>query len=385
MSQPKIQEQQEERARIGLRASFIGLIVNGLLAASKIIAGSISGSVSILADGLNNLSDTGSVIISWLSLYLARKPEDHNHPYGHGRFEYIGSLAIAVVIVYVGIDLLKSSIQAIINPVAPLFSWWIAALTSVGIPAKIFLYLYNRNRGKAYNLSTLKAAAQDSFNDVLITSAVLIGLLLSQFAGILADGWLGILVSGFILYSGISLIKDTVTVLVGGKPDQDIGNKILDVIMRYPVIQGYHDFVLHDYGPGKTMASIHVEVDASLNLMDVHEVVDEIEQEILRTLNLPITIHMDPVLPITAPGQEVKQRITAYLEGLTPPLSMHDFRMVAGKRTTKVIFDVVVPADHHDEKLISQISAYVRTIDPSFVSFIRIDRDYFTKREEEAD
>ncbi len=385
MTRPVIQEQQEERARIGLRASFIGLIINGLLAASKIIAGSIAGSVSILADGLNNLSDTGSVIISWMSLHIARKPGDHDHPYGHGRFEYIGSLAIAVVIVYVGIDLLKSSLGAILNPVKPVFTWWIAGLTALSIPAKIFLYLFNRKKGKAYNLSTLLAAAQDSLNDVLITSAVLAGLFLSEYAGILADGWLGLLVSGFILYSGISIIRDTVTVLVGGKPDQEIGNKILDIIRNYPIIQGYHDFVMHDYGPGKTMASIHVEVDASLSLMDVHEVVDEIEQEILHTLNLPITIHMDPVLPITAPGQEVKQRITAYLEGLTPPLSMHDFRMVAGKRTTKVIFDVVVPADHHDEKLIPQISAYVRTIDPSFVSFIRIDRDYFTKREEEAD
>ena len=385
MSRPKIQEQQEERARIGLRASFIGLIINGLLAASKIIAGSISGSVSILADGLNNLSDTGSVIISWLSLHIARKPEDHNHPYGHGRFEYIGSLAIAVVIVYVGIDLLKSSVGAIINPVQPLFSWWVAGLTALGIPAKIFLYLFNGKKGKAYNLSTLLAAAQDSLNDVLITSAVLIGLFLSEFAGILADGWLGLLVSGFILYSGISIIRDTVTVLVGGKPDQDIGNKILDIIRRYPIIQGYHDFVMHDYGPGKTMASIHVEVDASLSLMDVHEVVDEIEQEILHTLNLPITIHMDPVLPITAPGQEIKQRLTAYLDSLTPPLSMHDFRMVQGKKTTKLIFDVVVPAEEHNEALIPKIKAFAQSINPRFVCFIRIDRDYFAQREDEGD
>lgn len=383
MNQPKILEQQEERARIGLRASFIGLLINGLLAASKIIAGTLSGSVSILADGINNLSDTGSVIISWLSLHLARKPEDHDHPHGHGRFEYIGSLAIAVVIVYVGIDLLKSSIAAVLNPVHPQFSWWVAGLTFLGIPAKLFLYLYNQKRGKAYKLSTLLASAQDSLNDVLITSAVLAGLLLSRFAGILADGWLGLLVSGFILYSGISLIRETVTMLVGGRPDQEIGNKILAIIKSYPIIQGYHDFVMHDYGPGKTIASIHVEVDAALRLMDVHEVVDEIEQQVLQELNLPITIHMDPVLLITAPGQEVKRQITEYLEGLSPPLSMHDFRIVPGKRTTKLIFDVVVPVEDRRENLIEQISAYARSINPSFTCFIRLDRDYFAQRDVE--
>ena len=184
------------------------------MAASKIIAGSVAGSVSILADGLNNLSDTGSVLISWLSMHIARKPEDRDHPLGHGRFEYIGSLAIAVVILYVGIDLFKSSIEAIITPEKPLFTWWIAALTAFGIPLMAFLYVYYKMRGYAHKLSSLFAAAQDSFNDVLITSAVLIGPFCRIF-DILADGWLGLLVSCFIMWGGISLIRDTITLLVG--------------------------------------------------------------------------------------------------------------------------------------------------------------------------
>ncbi len=385
MAETRVQKQQEERARIGLRASLIGLVVNGFLAASKIVAGSVSGSVSILADGLNNLSDTGSVLISWLSMHIARKPEDRDHPLGHGRFEYIGSLAIAVVILYVGIDLFKSSIQAIITPEKPLFTWWIAAFTALGVPLKAFLYVYYKKRGNAHKLSTLIAAAQDSFNDVLITSAVLIGLFLSHFFDILADGWLGLLVSCFILWGGISLIRDTITLLVGGKPDKETGSKILAIINKYPQIKGVHDFVLHDYGPENMMASIHVEVDASTSLLEVHDVVDSIEQEVMRTLNLPITIHMDPVLPIDAPGQEVKQSITQFLEEHHPPLTMHDFRIVPGKRVIKLIFDVVVPENFtEDEALVQRIREFALTLNPRHQCVIGIDRDYFTLPPEET-
>ncbi|NLX83771.1 MAG: cation transporter [Clostridiales bacterium] len=381
MEKSTIQAQQEERARIGLRASLVGLLVNALLAVSKIIAGSVSGSVSILADGLNNLSDTGSVLISWMSMHIARKPEDRDHPLGHGRFEYIGALAIAVVILYVGIDLLKSSINAIVHPHKPLFTWWIAAFTALGIPLKIFLYIYYKKRGKAYKLATLNAAAQDSFNDVLITSAVLIGLFLSHFWGLMVDGWLGLLVSCFILWSGFSLIRNTITLLVGGKPDKETGSKILAIISKHPQIKGIHDFVLHDYGPENMMASIHVEVDALTSLLDVHDVVDSIEQEVLQTLHLPITIHMDPVLPIDAPGQEVKQRIAQFLKEQDTPLSMHDFRIVPGKRVTKLIFDLVVPESFQDDQaLIQRIASFAQSLDTRYECVIGIDRDYFAEQ-----
>lgn len=377
MSETPIQQQQEERARSGLRASFIGLMVNALLATSKLIAGSVAGSLAIVADGLNNLSDTGSVLISWLSMHLARKPEDREHPFGHGRMEYIGSLAIAMIILYVGFDLLKSSVGAILHPKAPQFEWWIAAITFLGIPAKIFLFFLYRKSGKKYNMSTLLAAAQDSFNDVLITSAVILGLFASHFLGFNVDGWLGLMVSAFILWSGISLIRETATSLLGGKPDHELGRKILDILKRYPEITGVHDFMLHDYGPGRSFSSIHAEVDANSSLLAIHDIIDQAEQEILRELDMPITIHIDPTLPEGAPGQEVKDSLSAFLAQMTPPLSLHDFRMVPGKRVIKLIFDVSVPADYHDRELVRRIEAYARSLDSRHQCIIQLDRDYF--------
>ena len=380
MSLPNKKEQQDERARIGLRASLVGLVANALLAASKIVAGSLSGSVSILADGINNLSDSGSVLISWFSLRIAQKPGDRDHPFGHGRAEYIGSLAIAVVILYVGLDLLKSSIQAILSPLAPQFSWWVACITALSIPAKVFLWVFYKKRGKEYNLSALSAAAQDSFNDILITSAVLVGLFASHYYGILADGWLGVLVSLFILWSGVGLIRGTSSALIGGKPDRKLGGRILEIIKKYPEITGVHDFVLHDYGPGRSMASIHAEVDANARLLDIHDIIDQAEQEILRELNLPITIHMDPTLPDGAPGKEIKASIEKYLEQLDPPLTLHDFRMVPGRKIIKLIFDIAVPADYHEDGLIDRVSAYAKSFDIRHQCIIQLDRDYFVQK-----
>ncbi|NLW21525.1 MAG: cation transporter [Clostridiales bacterium] len=378
MSQAQQLHPDTTRARAGLCASLLGLVLNALLAASKMVVGSLSGAVSIFADGINNLSDTGSVLISLLSLHLARKPGDRDHPYGHGRMEYIGTLGIAVIILYAGIDLLRRSIAAIAAPQAPHFNWLLAGITALSLPVKGFMWWYNQKQGKAHKLVTLQAAAQDSRNDVLITTAVLLGFLAAHLFNILLDGWLGLLVSAFILFSGIQLIRETITSLIGGRPDRELGQRVLAIIQKHPEITGVHDFVLHDYGPGRTMASIHVEVPAHVRLLDIHEVVDLIEQEVMQELNLPIAIHMDPTLPEDAPGQQVKASIEAFLSAQQPPMSLHDFRVVPGKRVIKLIFDVVVPADDHDESLVERISAYARTLDPRHVCVIGLDRDYFT-------
>ena len=370
-------QNRDERAQAGLRASFLGLFCNALLAAGKMLAGLVSGSVSILADGINNLSDTASVLISWFSLRVAQKPGDREHPFGHGRMEYIGTLFIALLIGYVGIDLMKSSVTAILHPAAPKFSWWLAALTAIGIPVKLGMWWYYRKQGKAFHISSLLAAAQDSINDVLITSAVLLGFLLSHFFKLTLDGWLGALVSVFILFSGYQLIRDTVTALIGGKPDKELGNKILAIIKKHPEIIGVHDFVIHEYGPGRSMASVHVEVPSSASLLDIHEVVDLIEQQVQEQLQLPITIHMDPVLPEDAPGQQVKASIAQFLAGMNPPLTLHDFRIVPGKKASKLVFDVAVPADYQNPSLTEQISQFARSLDARYTCVIRIDRDYF--------
>ena len=372
----------DQRARIGLRASCIGLIINLLLAITKISAGTLSGSVSILADGVNNLSDTASVVISMISLRIARKPGDVDHPFGHGRMEYLGALAISGIILYIGIDLVKSSFQAIRFPDAPVFSWWIAGITALGIPAKLFLWRYYRKHGKQYGIQPLLASAQDSFNDILITSSVVLGSLSSHFFHVTLDGWLGMMVSAFILYSGVNLIRGTINDIIGGKPDAELGKKVLEIIRRYPDIIGVHDFVLHDYGPGRSMASIHAEVNASSTLLEMHEVIDQAEQEILKDLNLPISIHLDPVVPLDTPGQGKKALIAQFLKNTQPPLSMHDFRMVPGKRQIKLIFDVAVPLDFkkdQEEKLVKSLSDYMKKIDARHQCVIKIDRDYFSQ------
>lgn len=367
----------EYRARTGSRASFVGLSVNVVLSGIKIATGVIAGSVSILADGINNLSDTGSALISFFSLRIAQKPEDREHPFGHARVEYIGTLVIALVILYVGVDLLRSSVNAVFEGASPQFSWWVAGLTMISIPAKIFLWRYYLKNGRKYAIPSLMASAQDSLNDVVSTSTVLLGLFASHFLNLKVDGWVGLLVSLFIIYGSFKLIRETVTSIIGGKPDMRIGSEILEIVKNYPKITGVHDFMLHDYGPGRSMASLHAEVNADEKLTEIHEVIDQLEQEIMTKLQMPITIHIDPTLPPDAPGHEVMIQIQEYLLSLHPGLSLHDFRIVPGKRVIKLIFDVVVPLDYHNKNLISQISEFARKFDQRYECHIQLDRDYF--------
>jgi len=384
MSSQDIRAQRDLRAQAGLRASLIGLAANVMLAATKIMAGLLSGAVSILADGVNNLSDAGSVIVSMLSLRMARKPQDADHPFGHARIEYIGALAIGVIILYIGIDLMKRSVIAIRAPEMPAFSWLLAGVTALGIPVKSLMYRLYRKTAVKHDFPPLMATAQDSLNDVIITSAVLAGLLVSHFLGVILDGWLGVLVSGFVLFSGIRMIKGTVNDLIGGKPDRELGSRVLEILKGYPEILGLHDFVLHNYGPGRSMASVHAEVSTDTPILEIHEVIDLAEQEVLSKLDLPLLIHMDPVVPDDAPGQGRKARIAKFLSEMNPPLTLHDFRMVPGKRVIKLIFDVVVPVDFSgEEALIKKVEAFAKTLDPRHQCVIRIDRDYFPNEGQE--
>lgn len=367
----------EDRARAGSRASFVGLIVNAVLAGIKITVGTIAGSVSILADGINNLSDTGAILVSLFSLKMAQKLEDKEHPFGHARIEYIGTLVIAMIILYAGIDLLKSSVNAIIEGSSPQFSWWVAGLIMIGIPAKIFLWRFYLKRGRKYEIPSLLASAQDSMNDVISTGAVLLGLFASHFLNLKVDGWVGLAVSIFILYGGYNLVRETATSIIGGTPNLQLGKEILEVVKKYPQITGVHDFMMHDYGPGRSMASFHAEVGAEEKLTEIHEVIDQLEQEITAKFSMPVTIHIDPTLPPDAPGHEVMIRIQEYLVSLHPELSLHDFRIVPGKRVIKLVFDVVVPHDYHNKNLISQICEFVREFDKRYECHIQLDRDYF--------
>ncbi len=375
-------EDQKRRERAGLSASLLGLFSNALLAAAKIIAGTLSGSVSILADGFNNLSDTGSVAVFFMSLRMARKPSDKEHPFGHARIEYIGSLVIGIIILGIGFELLMGSIRVIASPRAPEFSWWIIGMTALSIPVKAFQYTYYKTQGRRWNMPALSASAQDSFNDILITSSVLAGLLLSRFAGLILDGWLGFLVSVFILYTALKVLRSTLSSLIGVEPDRGLGDAVLGILRGYPDILGVHDFVLHNYGPGRNMASVHAEVAAGQSLLDIHEVIDQAEREVREKLGVSILIHIDPVVPDDAPGQETQARLSAYLAELQPPLRLHDYRVVPGKHVVKLIFDISVPMDYTDcAELVQNIGAFARTLDPRHECVVHIDRDYFSTRE----
>lgn len=370
---------QKNRAQGNLRATVIGLVANVLLAASKIIVGITARSVSVTADGLNNVTDMGAVLVSFISLRLARKPRDREHPFGHGRVEYIGSLAIAMLILYLGMDLARTSWTAIRHPEAPIFTWITFFITAAGIPVKIFLYFFYRKTGRTYGIGPLLASAQDSLNDVLTTSVILAGLLLSHFFGLLIDGYLGMGVGILILWSGFRILRDTVSRLIGGEPDKELGTQAIAILRSYPEILGLHDFMLHDYGPGRAYASVHAEVSAEASLLSVHGAIDRAEREIMDRLDLPINIHIDPVLGEEAEDGSPAKQIAAHLAEHDPPLSMHDFRMVPGKTLIILIFDITVPADvqREEENIIRDITAFAQSLDPRHRCIINVDHDYF--------
>ncbi|MGI6688210.1 MAG: cation diffusion facilitator family transporter [Christensenellales bacterium] len=370
---------QKKRAQISLRATVIGLIANLILAVSKIVAGSLSNSLSVMGDGLNNLSDTGAVLVSFLSLWLAQKPRDKEHPFGHGRMEYMGSLVISVLILYVGIDLMRNSLMAVRHPEAPLFTWTVLFVTAGSIPVKVFLFFFYKRYGKSYHIDTLLAAAQDSRNDALTTIVIVLGLLFSHFYGLLIDGYLGLAVAVLIIWSGINIMRETVNRLIGGKPDKALGNEAIKLLLARPDIKGIHDFVLHDYGPGRAFASVHAEVDAKGDVFGVHEVIDDVEREIMDKLHLPINIHIDPVVEDEMGEDSPGRRIAEYLNSYDPPLSMHDFRLVPGKTLIKLIFDITVPMDskQKDADIIANVTRFVEELDPRYRCIITIDHDYF--------
>lgn len=271
------------RTAYGNLASWVGIFCNLLLCAGKFLAGTLSGSISIAADAVNNLSDASSSVVSLIGFKLGARPADDEHPYGHARFEYLAGLAVAVMVLVIGVELLKSSVDKILHPAAVTFSWVAMAVLAASIAVKLWMSLFNRTLGKRINSGSLIATAADSRNDVLTTSAVLVASLISHFANVELDGWMGAAVALFILYSGVGLIKDTIDPLLGLAPDPELVQHIHDKIMSYPGVLGTHDLMVHDYGPGRQFASVHVELAAEDDVMASHELIDDIERDFLKT------------------------------------------------------------------------------------------------------
>ena len=333
------------RARVGTLSSLVGIGCNALLFAGKLAVGTLSGSVSITADAMNNLSDAASSIVTLLGFKLAEKPADEDHPYGHARFEYLSALAVAAMILVIGFELGKTSVEKILNPAAVEFSWVTAGVLLGSILVKLWLSLFNTRLGKHIDSKALLATAADSRGDVLATAGVLLAGIIEHFTTWHIDGFVGLAVAAFILWSGWNLAKETVSPLLGEAASPELRGLIVDYIGQQPMVLGYHDLMVHDYGPGRRFASIHVEMDMREDPLKCHELIDDMERECLRSHNSQRVIHYDPVVTDDPELDRLRELVAGWMRQQDPRLSIHDFRMVKGEVHTNLIFDVALPQD----------------------------------------
>ncbi len=366
------------REGYGKLASVVGIISNAILCIAKILVGLISGSIAIIADGINNLADASSSVITLAGFKLSALPEDEEHPYGHARIEYITGMIVSVLIVVVGVELIKSSIDKILHPEPLEFSWSMVIVLLLAILLKVWQAMFNIKIGKKINSVALTATGTDSRNDVISTTAVLFSIIIGKMANIQIDGYMGVLVALFIIWSGIGLIKETSSPLLGEAPDPDLVAAISEMASDFDGVLGIHDLVVHNYGPGKVFASIHIEVDANGDLMESHDMVDNIERQLSKKLHIVLTAHMDPIKvddPIVALMNEVTTKVTDSLDGIS---NVHDLRVVPGPTHTNIIFDIVVnPSCKLSNKEIHQsFTDAIKAIDENYFVVINFDKNY---------
>ena len=332
------------RSAVGKFSGTVGICCNLLLAALKLLAGTLASSVAITADALNNLSDGVSSILTLVGFKLAEKPADAHHPYGHARFEYLAGLAVSMMIILIGYELAQSSVRKILNPEPVAFSLLTAVILLVSVAVKLWMFFFNRKLGRMIGSSTLEATAADSRNDVLATSAVLLAAVVQHFTRWNVDGWMGLGVALFILVSGAQLARDTVSPLLGEAADPELRQRIVDYIEECPKVLGYHDLMVHDYGPGQRFASLHVEMDQKEDPLLCHEIIDDLERECLESHGIHLVIHYDPVVLGDPRQDRMRKLVLAILHMKDSRLAIHDFRMTAGEGETVLIFDVNLPA-----------------------------------------
>lgn len=336
------------RAAYGRLAGAVGIGCNLLLFGAKLIVGIISGSVSVTADAVNNLSDASSSVVTLVGFRLASRPADKEHPYGHARMEYFSGLIVAVIILVIGVELAKSSIGKIFHPEAVELSWGLGVVLGLSILAKLGLMWFYAHIGKKIGSGTLRASAADSRNDVITTAAVFVSCIVGEVTGLRIDGYMGLLVALFILWSGVMIARDTLDPLLGAAPDETLVENITGDLMEHPVILGIHDLLIHDYGPGRQFATVHAEVDCRMNVLETHEILDWLERQCMEKYHVQLTIHHDPV----DRDDETLNRMRSIVEGavgeMDPRLSVHDVRISRSSRRKKLIFDVAVPFDMMD-------------------------------------
>lgn len=361
--------------------SIVGIICNLVLSIIKITVGAISGSVSVLADGFNNLSDMASSVITMIGIKLANRPADKEHPFGHGRMEYLSALIVAFMVMLVGVQFIKSSIDRIMNPVPITFEMIPFILLLLSLLVKLWLSRFNKYVGEKINSSALKAASVDALGDVFTSSCVLISFVAAKFTTLPIDGYVGLVVSAAILYAGYSLVKDTISPLLGEAPDEELVKAIKQGVLSYDNIIGVHDLIIHNYGVGKCMASIHAEIPSNIDLITIHEIIDAAEREISQKLNIYLVIHMDPMCIHDDKINALKGDVQNILLKYDSIKSMHDFRITEGENKINLIFDIVV--DAHDintkekeEELKSKMIEEIKKLNPLYNCVITVDK-YF--------
>ena len=366
------------RNKYGILCSVLGIGLNVLLFIFKLIASVLTASIAIAADALNNLSDAGSSIITFIGFRLSGKPADDDHPFGHGRAEYICAVVVAMLILFMGYELCKSSIGKIITPQSTNIDTLSVIILCVAVLVKGCMFLFNRYVGTSIDSQPIIATAKDSLSDAVATIAVLIGLAVEAIFDINVDGYTGLLVSGFILYAGIGAIKDAMTPLLGTTPDRELVTAIKDTVMAHEEIVGIHDMIIHNYGPTRFMMSLHAEVPCDCDILRIHDTIDIIEREITAKFNCDAVIHMDPIETDNEQINEMSAKVRSVLDSIDSRLSMHDFRMVSGETHTNLIFDVVVPFDFHmtPKKLIAEIQKEIFKINNSYFVVITIDKSF---------
>lgn len=368
----------ERRGAYGTLCGFLGVGLNLLLFGIKLACGIASSSIAVTADALNNLSDAGSSIVTLLGFHLAGQKPDKEHPFGHGRMEYVSGFVVAVVIILMGYELVKSSVNRIITPEPVEMNLLVFILLGVSICVKLYMVFYNRKVGRQINSAAMLATADDSRNDCIATTAVLFSGVAGKIFDVQIDGICGLLVGLFVLYSGICTARQTISPLLGERPSEDFVKDIERLVLANKTIQGIHDLVIHDYGPGRRMISLHAEVPADGDFIKLHELIDNVEREIEEKLHSEIVIHMDPIANNDAAVNEIRDKVYAAVKGIDEHLSMHDFRMVPGEGTTRLLFDVVVPVGfvQTNAELISAIEVEIKKLNSTYAPLIRIDKSF---------
>lgn len=364
------------RQKYGFLSGFVGIIANVLLFSGKIISGVITGSIAIVADAVNNLSDAGSSVITLIGFKMAGAPPDKEHPFGHGRIEYLAGLIVSFIIILMSFELGKSSIEKIISPEESVFDVLSVVILAASILVKIWLCFFNRKLGNLINSTAMRATAMDSLTDVVATCVALAGLIISTLTSVNIDGWAGLLVALFIAYTGIKTAQESISALVGQKPDKELVQDIYNTVLSYKGIVGVHDLIVHNYGVSVIIVSLHAEVSQDMDFVTAHELIDVIEDDLKIKYKCLATIHMDPVAVDDEESNAMKSRVVKIVSAIDPEMSIHDFRMTKGVNHKNLIFDVVVPFKFRlsDEEVINSIQLAISAVDDSLSAVINVDK-----------